>query len=323
MSGTIRVELGSLPVSEQLGKGGFARISDLPGFSLAGETGPFVFKRYHRGVIAKYHGIGPALAALIDLRRRLSREERTRLDSRTRWPLAMVTDGGVVVGLVMRRIADRFFFDMTMSRGNEVRLARNVDMYFCSEESSKRLGLEDFPLPGRAMAIARFAAHLDLLHSMGVTVGDIQGGNLAVDPNGSDPTGPRICLYDCDSYRLRGAVPAIPQAHAMSWEPPELRTYWQQAAALPVGTPKRSGLEARARVQTPSTDVYKFGLVTIRLLALRDGISVSTDPSIAVATMSAPNALGQRRTARLLTTLAPVPADRPTMAEVMQILTDS
>jgi hypothetical protein len=318
----MRVDIRSLPVSEQLGKGGFARISDLPGFSLNGEAGPFVVKRYHLGVVAKYHGIGPALAALIDVRRRLSAEDRAKLDTRTRWPLAMVTDGGVVVGSIMRRIPDRFFFDMTMSRGNRVRLARNADMYFCSEQASSRLGLAEFPLAGRVMAIARFAAHLELLHSIGVTVGDIQGGNLAVDPNGSDRTGPRICLYDCDSYRLRGAVPAIPQPHAMSWEPPELRKYWQQAAALPANSHKRTSLEARARVQTSSTDVYKFGLVMIRLLAMRDGISVSTDPEIARSVMAAPDVLGQRRTARLLTTLAPDPGDRPTMAEVMRMLTD-
>lgn len=311
------VSVDDLPVGGGLGSGGFAKVFDLDGFDVPGEGGPFVLKRYHSQVLAAYPGISAALATLIQMRRQLSDGDRRRLDSRMTWPLVEVTGAGRVIGFVMRRLPGRYFFEMVMTRGNRETKLRHADMYFCSEKRSRDNGLARFDPAARIMAVARFAAHLEFLHHLGLTVGDIQGTNVVVDPNEGSPVGARICMYDCDSFRLRGSVPAIPQPHAMAWEPPELIRLRNQVQRLPVGSPARSLLEARAKVQTPATDVYKFGLFMIRMLALKDGVSIRTDVRMAEPVMARRDLLGPRRTADLLLTLSPNPVDRPTMAEVM------
>lgn len=311
------VSLQDLPAGTVLGSGGFAKVFDLNGFDMPDEAGPFVLKRYHSSVLGNYPGISAALSTLIQMRTQLTPADRQRLDSRMTWPLLEVRDGDQVIGFVMRRLPARYFFEMVMTRGNRETKLRHADMYFCSEDRSRDNGLAPFEPAARVLAVARFAAHLEFLHHLGLTVGDIQGTNVVVDPNQGSTVGARICMYDCDSFRLRGSVPAIPQPHAWAWEPPELIRLRVQAQSLPAGTQARSLLEAQSKVQTPATDVYKFGLFMVRMLALKDGVSISSDVRMAEPVMARPDLLGPSRTADLLHTLSPNPADRPTMAEVM------
>ncbi|MGW4364419.1 hypothetical protein ACWEKT_02130 [Nocardia takedensis] len=316
----LTVDLDELPLADAIGKGGFAHVVSLEGYHVDNEHGPFAFKRYRPQVLAAYGpGIGVSVHALMRLRDELQDPTRRRLDGRTIWPLQSVSDGGRVVGLVMRRIPDRFFFDMRLTRTVERRL-RQVQLYFCHPSRSADNGVEELTAEARLMVVARFASQLSFLHGIGVVVGDIQGGNVAVDPGDGSAGSVRIMMYDSDSYRTSRSRPAIPQAHAFSWDPPEIRSYRRQAENAPPGSIESQEWSAKAGVQTRETDVYKFGLLVVRLLAMENQTSTTEDPTVVRSKLANPRLLGPTRTRTILSTLEVDPGNRPLMSEIVRSL---
>lgn len=318
---TAAVDIGSLSINQNsLGKGGFATITQLSNHFIEGERGPFVLKRYHKGVLAKYPGIGASLQSLINHRANLRENDRKRLDNGTIWPLQVVNDNGQVVGLIMRRLPYQYFYNMPCVGGGTKRVTREAQMYFCSPASSRRSGLTRLDLEQRCLALARFGGQLRFLHSKGIVVGDIQGSNVVINPAGNSAAGKTVYTFmlDSDSYRTTTSRPAIPQPSAPQWQPPEITQLYKQAKTMPPGH-QRDVLHAQASMQNEKSDVYKFGLFVIRFLAMKDRITGDTNPDIAKDNMT--RLFGPQRTATLAAALRSDPRTRPTMTEVHQAIT--
>ena len=236
-----------------------AKIYRLPGYSLPGE-GPLIYKEY---LPKTRRDAGPALRpgllALADFRAELPADARAKLDLRAIWAIRVVTaPDGQALGIVIREIPGEFFHG---SRPLELQQLLNAD------DDARRAGFPVVDLPTRLLLLTRFAESMKLLHDLGVVFGDVSSKNVAFKMGDT----PRIMLVDTDSARkkgTRGAFGAQPQTPM--WEPPEALGAKRQLdylKRLGTGSPgELSKLSDTWQRQTTETDVYKFGLMVVRVL---------------------------------------------------------
>lgn len=113
---------------------------------------------------------------------------------------------------------------------------------------------------------------VDFLHGKNIIIGDFSPSNLVVtNPAKGNGTGNHKFLpkfLDVDAFRFDGEVPAFQQANTPSWFAPENRAAEKQAANLrasgaPVVDITRA--EVNARILTKQSDVFKMGLMALRL----------------------------------------------------------
>lgn len=188
--------------------------------------------------------------------------------------------------------------------------------YMRSPDRSAEMGLKPLAFSARLKALGQLATLLAALHRHGLILGELDGDSVFVDP--VTTTGAvDVCLMFSLSWRTRQWFIAS-TAHMFGSVPPEVHALAAEADALPPG-PQRDQLTVRARVSTQQADVYKFGLVVIRLLAMRDGVAILADPAIAQEAMI--RTLGVVGTRVILAALAPDPGDRPTMGDIASCLT--
>ena len=265
---TSRSALGRL---ERLSQGGTAWVYRVPEFSLPGE-GRLVYKEYRAAVRAKANpALLPGLLSLAEFRGRLSAELRAKLDHRTIWPLVVVTgDDGGALGIVMREIPGEFF---------EGKKPRELQLLFHSDDDARRQGLPLFGLHERLVICARIAATYMLLHRLDIIIGDVSPRNIVFTLGDS----PRLLAVDTDSTRVKGTRGALgAQPHTPAWEPPEALLAKQL-----LDQDRRSGqasdVDLRGHAdtwqrQTKQTDVYKFGLMVLRILDYGRHCSRRRDP---------------------------------------------
>jgi hypothetical protein len=271
-----RKGLGKLGPS--LGEGGQARVYEAPKLTLLDAPGALVYKEYKiRGVPA--HG----LRRLVATRNQLDHTRRTRLDELAAWPLRVVEDGGVALGVVMRLIPETFF--QTRYLPGTGRLAsdpREVQNLFVDPGLASRLGMPA-PTPTQRLAICRdLAAAVHAVHRMDLVVGDVNARNALFRLTDR----PHVILVDCDAVRARGTASPVSQLNAPDWDPPEGRFPLSQ-----------------------QTDRYKFGLFVVRCLNPQRLGSLSRDPAKADAHL---DTIG--RTMLRAALLGP-PTGRPTLQE--------
>lgn len=234
----------------QLGQGGQARVFEAPDVQLADVAGPLVFKEYLSGRAPR---VGPQ--RLVALRNSADPVRRAELDARSAWPVRVVVDAGVVVGLLLPRIPDPFFHDRLLPSGTPVRHPREVQNLFIGPDLAQNLGLP-VPSPEQRLALCRdFAATVAFLHDdLRVAFGDINARNAIFRLDAE----PMVMFVDCDAARRFGDMAAVPQLNAPDWDPPE-------------------GGDVLSR----STDLYKLGLFVLRCLTPGHGSSVNRDPEAA------------------------------------------
>lgn len=309
-------DVSTLMLGDRLGKGGFGSVYAVNGYRLPETAGELVFKRYSRQALASYGGaLRFTLDSLISTRTKMTVDERKQLDARTIWPLEVVTEGTEVVGFLMRKLPERFFFDLPKFRGGTDRKPREVQHYFTSEAETRIKGLPDMDLASRAYLLSRFVHQLEFLHDKQIIVGDIQGSNVVVDVVANDPAKTSLCIYDLDSCRMVGERPAIPQANAYAWEAPETLNFKKMSKQYQRGSREYTKFSNQASALTKQTDVYKTCLFALRLFAMTAGVSVSRDPAIANTTLR--SAFG-RGSSVFLQGLSEQPKDRPTAAELFK-----
>ncbi|MFC5287071.1 hypothetical protein ACFPM7_08410 [Actinokineospora guangxiensis] len=226
-----------------LGKGGQAFVYAAPEVVLRDVPWPVVYKKYRPG-----HNPPGGLDKLVARRLRLDPLKRGRLDSLTAWPLRVVADATAVHGVLVRLIPDSYFEERLLPSGTPDRSLREFQHLLIDPERARRLGMPAPTKVQRALVCRDFAAAVHLLHDEGVVIGDINPKN-AVYRLDRRPT---AMLVDCDAVRLRGSVAVVAQLDMPDWDAPEPRP-------------------------SQATDLYKLGLVVLRLLAPGDGGSVSRD----------------------------------------------
>jgi serine/threonine protein kinase len=238
MDRVARADLGPL---KQLGAGGQGVVYSAPEFK-ATYARSYVYKEYKPATLPSLDvRVLEAMPAYLEA---LSFAEGQGLVLRAAWPCQLVeAHPGAVSGFLMPTIPDEFFIDMKKSSGTvrvraEFQHLLNFDGYLFN----RGIALTDRL---RYQLLKAAAEGLDVLHRNNILVGDYSEKNLlyAFSP-------PQVYFIDCDSMLLHGRSVSKP-VETPGWE-------------VPNNYPDKIGNGAPP---TRATDIYKFGLLALRLLA--------------------------------------------------------
>ena len=263
-------------LGRELGRGGQARVYLAPGLALPDAPGQLVYKEYKESSRPPAGG----LRALVDKRNRLDAATRAKLDACACWPLRVVEDRGVVMGVMLRLIPPGFIQERVLPH-TKVRKqsVREVQHLIVEPEMTRRFGMQ-CPTPEQRLVICRdFAAAVHRVHRMELVIGDINARNALYRV----PDRPSVMLLDCDAARIVGSAAVVAQLNAPDWDPPEGPFALNQ-----------------------STDRYKLGLFVLRCLAPGKLSSLDRDPARTAAVLDA------QGLALLRAALGRVAGDRPT-----------
>jgi hypothetical protein len=314
---TLAVPRSALGRLVPLGTGGTARIHRTPDFSVP-EAKDLVFKEYRKKILTSAGpALLPGLSGLVEFPTRLEDTPRRLWGERIIWPLRVVLDdGGAAVGIIMPLIAASFFEKLRLPSGDRPSRPREVELLFGSEADTAKLGLAAVQVMTRLLVCAQIARSYGLMHHAGVVVGDISGRNVLYDTR--NPDRPTVLVLDTDSARLEGTRSVFgAQPHTPRWEPPEAL-----AAGRQLALERRSGqspdrrlhqLNHLSMVQSKETDVYKFGLLVVRMLDHGRNRTANRDPAVACQVLR--GHLGRHAAALLERTLDGDPKARPSMRE--------
>lgn len=249
VAGARTVELDTLDLGGRLGHGGQGTVHEVTNKRIneSGDAWSVVYKQYNATMLPQADT--GALGALVSLLDSLDATQGRWLCEKAAWPAAVVAEGGQARGFLMRAVPDRFRFDMpglTAKSAAKQRLA-TVEFLLNDDAYVAGIGLKVSDRE-RVLLLADLADILSRLHRLGIAIGDLSPKNLLFTLD----TRPECFLIDCDAMRLRGAS-VLPQAETPDWQ-------------IPDGEEKA----------TRESDMYKFGLLAIRLFA-RD--QSATDPS--------------------------------------------
>ena len=314
-----RGQLGGL---RQIGKGGTAFVYAVnhPGIGPHPEV---VFKEYRQSVRRSAGpGLLPGLRSIVGFLDQLEPAPRRFFDQRMIWPLRVVVndDGDAAQGIIMRLIPREFFQDINLPSGRREREPSELQFLLMGDEDASKAGVEVPNIPDRIQICAQMARSFGLLHHSGVVYGDISARNAVYHLHGRAP---EVLLVDCDSVRVRGTrSPFRSQPHTPRWEPPEalaarsaLRRAHRSGSAVSSSV---SSLQHQAVVQSKETDVYKFGLLMVRILDYGRYRSANRDPAKAAALLG--YHVGNAAVDLLYRTLAESPGDRPSMREWYEVI---
>jgi serine/threonine protein kinase len=317
----LTVPRNSLGRLDHLGKGGTAVVYSAPDVAIPGVPS-VVYKEYNRATLQH---AGPALTnsllPFVRFREKLDPKLRSGWDTRIVWPLRIVVDErGAATGILMPLIEQRFFQTIRARSGRVSQAPREVDLLFGPHSDLARIGVAPIHDRTRLVLVARIATVYALMHKRGVVVGDVSARNIVYDPAASSPA---VLIVDADSARIRGSRSAFSsQPHTPHWEPPEaLAAMRALAAARKAGAPP-SELQRyvnRVQVQNEATDVYKFGLMVLRILTPARGTSVNRDPARAIRILR--QAHGLPAADLMASSCAVTPTDRPSMRDWHMVLT--
>lgn len=277
----MRVKRDDLGQLKELASGGYGKVYDCPQYHLSSDPSPIVFKEFTVEVAQQARAAENAVI----FRELLDPADRADLDRCTVWPLALVVDqAGSVVGLLMHRIGQEFFFDSTLTGKKEL---RDLQWLIATPTQLAANGLPDFDETDRLALLAQLVYDVARLHKQNWVYGDLSQGNAAFAANP-----PRMILLDCDGAAdLRD--PRRKQAHTPNWKPPECE---------------------QLDVQDKATDVYKLGLAILRSLSTGKGAGSTRDPGRVKGKL---DAAGEALVARAV---AKDPASRPTAKELYAYL---
>jgi hypothetical protein len=277
-----------------------------------------VFKEYNKKAI--HHagpGLGPGLHSIVESRERLPLPQRALIDDRTLWPLRIIEDESKnVVGVLMRLIPDRYFQQLRLPSGAVKTQPRELQLLFMDDDETRARGMAVVSMKTRIELCGQIARSLGLLHRAHVVYGDVSARNVIYDT--SVRSKPDTVLVDCDSVRIAGTRSAFgSQPHTPMWEPPECQNAKKKLAiarrTVGVSASHIESLKQSLMTQSTPTDVYKYGLLVIRILDYGRGRSPNRNPRHAEAILH--RFAGPQVASLLRHSLSEDPRDRPTMRE--------
>lgn len=259
------------------GTGGQGSTYDVAGAKVVGL--PAVYKEYHESALGQLDlsVIDGMIADAYELSQRDGGRELDSMLALCAWPLESVTHWGRPVGVLMPRIPDRYFIYFKRTRGGTERIEAKFELLLNGDAYlTKHIGTVT-PQEKRQL-LAAVALGMKTLHGKQICVGDLSPINLLWSLK---PT-PAVYFIDCDSFCRQG----------------------KSASGL-VETP---GWEVRPGEQlgTVAADVYKFGLMVLRLLA---GDQMTRDPK------ALPRGTTRKVRELVKRSLDSMPSKRPAMSE--------
>ena len=272
-------------LGSELGRGGQGSVWDVR--NVRWTTAPeeadverLVFKRYRPASLGK---VDPELLeSMPRFWERLSELDRARLLRWVAWPLETVGADGVLSGFLMPQISSAFFFERRLLSGDVKREMATMQFLLNDAPYLHRAGIDVNSLE-RLAVLKDLAQALAFLHQRDIVIGDISPMNVFWS------TAPkcRAFLIDADSMMIAG----------------------KSATGHPVATPDWAApISERgetADIEQTSDDVYKLGLMVLRVLT---GSQTERAPGALDAKLSSVRPLVEA-------SLAIDPGARPTAAE--------
>lgn len=315
MTREIKIEKSQLGRMKKLGQGGSGIVYLVKDLRLPDFPGPFVYKEYNEKTVASAGpALGIGLANMVKFRDKLPQDQQRTWDSRIIWPVRVTVDEqGAATGIVMPLIPDRFFHNFVRHSGDPRRKPREIDTLFGDTPTMRKVGLPKVDVTTRLRLIRGIAVAYGLMHYQGVVLGDISARNVVYD---ADPARPAVLVVDIDSARVSGTRSIFSaQPHTQYWIPPEA----QHAAAVlarkssTLSPDEHDRLKNIWSIQSAKTDVYKFGLIVVRILDHRRQGAVNRDPATAMRILG--KRVGGHAPNLLQRSLDSDPQARPTMRE--------
>lgn len=237
MTAPLTYQLNDLRLSTAppLGEGGAALIRRCT--TTDGQT--MLFKRYNEESLKDLDE--SALRHLIEWPGSLAAADRQPFTANCAWPQALVIHRRSAVGVLMNEAPNEFFY----SRKGKSE-PRHFNLVAVRKEQSKKRGYPYYDFPQKIARLGHVLSELQLFHSKGIVVGDLQTNNILTtgpEPDSTGTTVTRNFWLDCDSFILGGRA-ALPPMDPLSTRPP-----------YPV------------RGFSAETDMYKFALIAIRCLS--------------------------------------------------------
>ncbi|MDR1089044.1 MAG: YARHG domain-containing protein [Coriobacteriales bacterium] len=238
------ISKNSLGVDKELAEGSFGSVYSITNpHCISGAGQEYVYKEYKEYVSPDED----SLAAFAKFYHGLSTGDKSYLDSICCWPHELVKDGSNdgVSGFLMIQIPERFYCPISFSTGTKVVEAKFEHLLIPDRLLTRR----QIPLTDKARykLLLSVVRGLNFFHEHGVCVGDFSHSNVLFSLSGCS-----VFFLDCDSFSL-GSKTVFPQTETGNW-----------------------GVAERYPGEEPGTeksDIYKLGLLALRLLMQSDNPS--------------------------------------------------
>jgi serine/threonine protein kinase len=233
------ISKSSLGVSKELAEGSFGNVYAITNpFCRAADGQRYVYKEYKEYAKPNVD----TLVAFTDFYHDLSTSDKGYLDSICCWPHELVEDGSKVSGFLMVQIPEKFFCAINFSAGPKAMEAKFEHLLLPDRLLERRqILLTD---KARYKLLFSVVRGLNFFHGLGVCVGDFSHSNLLFSLRDCS-----VFFLDCDSFSLNGDT-VFPQTETGNW-----------------GVAEKYPDEAMG---TASSDIYKLGLLALRLLMESD-----------------------------------------------------
>ena len=165
------------------------------------------------------------------------------------------------------------------------------------------------------------------MHRHGLVIGDFSPKNLVVtNPvKGVASSGRKFTpkFLDVDAFRFAGGVPPIQQMHTPNWFPPEVRAaaiLRDELISKGASQIEVSRARAAANIQTTKSDIFKMGLLALRLLHIPRDPNEDDTQSVYISPTASANIerlINPRRASLLRSMLDADPHSRPSARDVL------
>ncbi len=299
----IRVREVDLGARALIGSGAATQVHRLEAFTVPGYLGGLALVRIRDRETTPTHGDSAVLAQLVAMRWGLDARERALLDGLAAWPLAVVEgEGGDVVGCLVPLAAHPFYY-LPADDTKNGKVPQQAKWLVVAPKRARRAGaaaVGERDVVARSTVLARVCLLLELLHRHGVVYGDLS--DRAVLFGAGDVA--EAFVVGCEGAAIAGD--GTPQRNSAGWAAPE--AFGGEDDDEDGKTD--AALSTAPSVQTVATDLYKLGLLILRVLApAGDGLERSRDADRVRGVL---DETGQRM---MQDALGEEPGDRPTAAE--------
>ncbi len=284
MAGT-RLRFDGLGTLKHIASGGQGDVYRAPGVRMRSYRTPLVYKEYNPAARADLNVA--VLESMPSYLESLNTVRGMEILSIAAWPCRMVEKGGQVSGFVMPTIPAEFYLDIHTAKGTSRKPGEFAHLLNDPGFLLRRgIRLTD---RNRYELLAEVAHALKVFHSHDIAVGDLSPKNMLFSLK--PPT--KVYFIDCDAMRFKGKS-VTKQVETPEWEV-RIVNFAEELA-------------------TPQSDVYKLGLLALRLLVgdqqIRD-------------TAGLPKSVPRQVRVLLSRSLHPNAANRPTATEWVKPLQDA
>lgn len=326
----VTIQKSALGSMSKLGRGGQATVFKLASPPpIPGAEGQYVFKRYHKDILDESgHSLATTMPQLILHPDAMSVEDQRFVRRYTVWPQGLVVENGTAQGILMKLIPEPFFFDLEFGGvGPSERTLLEVQYLMAPESKKPERGIPAATAKDRLYLILDVLKIVDFLHRNGLVIGDFSPKNLVVtNPvKGVASSGRKFTpkFLDVDAFRFAGGVPPIQQMHTPNWFPPEVRAaaiLRDELISKGASQIEVSRARAAANIQTTKSDIFKMGLLAVRLLHIPRDPNEDDTQSVYISPTASANIerlINPRRASLLRSMLDADPHSRPSARDVL------